>query len=141
MKNDSPLPKILNETINLLEKNKIICNIDNPFKFVKKDKENLEFENDFLNEFIRFVRLNKIRLSTFHLNKEKKDVLSYEEDVLIAQQIDLQSLYNIKIDTKQIITYLRDLILKPFAFLWNFMRKITKNELLRDFEELLKLYF
>jgi len=141
------LPYILNKTINLIKSNNIIsCNIDNPFEFeeVKKTKKNKEseiywkFKNDFFNKFINYVQEFQIRNNTFHLNDERKDSPWYN-DVLI-DEINKLSWWTVD-DIKQVIIYLKDLIIKPYSFLWNFMRKLTNNKLMCSFEELLKVFF
>ena len=144
--NENSLPYILDKTINLIKSNNIInCNIDNPFEFeVKKTEKNkksniyTKFKNDFFNKFIDYTQGFQIRNNTFHLNNERKDSPWYK-DVLI-DKIDKLSSWTVD-DIKQVITYLKDLIIKPYSFLWNFMRKITNNNLMCSFEELLKVYF
>lgn len=145
--NENSLPYILDKTINLIKNNNIInCNIGNPFEFeevkklkrIKKSNIYSKFKNDFFNKFIDYVEEFKIRNNTFHLNNERKDSPWYK-DILI-DKIDKLSWWTVD-DIKQVITYLKDLIIKPYTFLWNFMRKITNNKLMCSFEELLKVSF
>lgn len=144
LQKDNSLPFILNESIKLIKENNIInCNIDNPLQFEKvketdMDKIILKFKNDFFNKFIDYVWKFQIRNSTFHLNNKRKDS-PWCKDVL-TDKIDELSSWTVD-DIKQVITYLKDLIIKPYSFLWNFMRKITNNKLILSFDELLKIYF